>query len=220
MVIAVRVSVRATQPIGRRGDCYHLVTAVERSRSTCVVLRSAPAFIQHGTEPVARDVHAMSWQAPMSGFRRVRGQRQQVRTFAPAQRLQGQVHFAALNLQRRILGHRRLHFLRQETSTCLGDLQHDMGSVYRSRSERSNFLHSVFSEHTPLRRKLEQRARSTLATSQFVALLLRCVPRPFSGSRRAPADRAPRSARRARAACSMPAPGPSRLRILPARHRS
>ena len=76
----------------------------------------------------------------MSGFRRVRGQRQQVRTFAPAQMLHGQVHLAARNLQRRILGHRRLHFLRQETFACLEDLQHDMKPVYRLRSQRSNFL--------------------------------------------------------------------------------
>ena len=146
MIVAPCVSTCATtQPIGRRGDGYHLVTAVERSRMRTNVLRGTfPAFVQHGTEPNARGQRAMSWQAPMSGFRRDRGQRQQVRTFAPAQRLQGQVHFAALNLQRRILGQRRLHLSEQETLTCLVFLQHDMGTVYRPRSERSNFLHSVF----------------------------------------------------------------------------
>lgn len=65
-----------------------------------------------------------------------------------AQRLHGQVHLAALNLQRRIFGQRRLHFLTQGTLTCLDDLHlhdlHDMGLVYRSRSQRSNFLLSVF----------------------------------------------------------------------------
>lgn len=62
-------------------------------------------------------MHAMSWQAPMLGDQRAADQRQQVRTFAPAQMLQGQVHLAALNLQRRILGQRRLHLSPQETFT-------------------------------------------------------------------------------------------------------
>ena len=68
----------------------------------------------------------------MSGDKRaVDDQRQQVRTLAPAQMLHGQVHFAALNLQRRILGQRRLHLSRQAVFTCLEDLHlHDMGSVY------------------------------------------------------------------------------------------
>ena len=72
----------------------------------------------------------------MSDFRRFAGQRWQVSTLPVAQRLHGQVHLAALNLQRRIFGQRRLHFLTQGTLTCLDTLHlhdlHDMEPVYRS----------------------------------------------------------------------------------------
>ena len=56
-----------------------------------------------------------------------------------AQKFHGHVHFAN-GLHRRILGQRRLHLMRQEQEWDL----HDMGSVYRRRSERSNFWLSVF----------------------------------------------------------------------------
>ena len=68
---------------------------------------------------------------PHVGLQAFADQRQQVRTLAPAQGLHGQVHFAALNLQRRILGQRRLHLPRQATLTDLEPLHlHDMGPVY------------------------------------------------------------------------------------------
>lgn len=84
----------------------------------------------------------------MSGDKRAcDDQRQQVRTLAPAQMLHGQVHFAALNLQRRILGQRRRHLSTQAVFTCLEDLHlHDMGPVYGPRSERSNFWLRFFYE--------------------------------------------------------------------------
>ena len=51
-----------------------------------------------------------------------------------AQKFHGHVNFAK-GLHRRILGQRRLHLRRQLQEWDL----HDMGSVYRSRSGRSNF---------------------------------------------------------------------------------
>ena len=71
MVIAPRVSARATQPIGRRGDCYHLVTAVERSRSANVAYVRSPPSSNMAPSRSTRSARAVSWQAPMSGFRRV-----------------------------------------------------------------------------------------------------------------------------------------------------
>lgn len=63
MVVATRVSTCATQPIGRRGDGYHLVTAVTRSRSMDVVpTRSAsrlrPTWHRAERARSARDVVA------------------------------------------------------------------------------------------------------------------------------------------------------------------
>ena len=53
-IVVTRVSTFATQPLlDAGGDGYHRMTAVERSRKN-VVLRNAPAFVQHGTEPNAR----------------------------------------------------------------------------------------------------------------------------------------------------------------------
>lgn len=105
----------------------------------------------------------MSWQALMRASDTGADQRQQVRAFPPAQRLHGQVHFAALNLQRRILGQRRLHLSTQALLTCLEDLHlHDMGPVYGSRSETSNFLQSDFLERDGLDgecRKIARRIR-------------------------------------------------------------
>jgi len=62
VIIAPRFPADTTQPIGRRSDAYHLVTAVERSRgSRSTRSTDTPTFVQHGTEPnarLARDVVA------------------------------------------------------------------------------------------------------------------------------------------------------------------
>jgi hypothetical protein len=117
------------------------VTAGARSTSA---FRLRPTWHRAERAQSARDVVAGPHVGLLGVFA---DQRQQLRTFAPAHGLHGQVHFAALNLQRRILGQRRLHLSTQATLTCFEPLHlHDMKTVYRVRSERSNFLHSVFSD--------------------------------------------------------------------------
>jgi hypothetical protein len=108
MAVAPRVLARATQPVRRRGD--------DRSRRTPSHARTA--FVEHGTEPItARCRACYRGRPPCRASGVAADQRQQVSALPPAQRLHGQVHLACLNLQRRILGQRRLHFLRHVVVT-------------------------------------------------------------------------------------------------------